>query len=192
MFTSRTPFVSVVSESGLYRFILQGRRSPTTAAFQDWVTRDVLPAIRKDGAYVMGEEKVKRGEMTEDELVLQAVSILQAKVSRLSEEKKALAAVNATLEPKAILVDQHFARLDWVPISRFARTLDGVNSNMTKRDALFHGNIPLAALVHKLIMRAQRTPFGATSRPARMMLDATSDHSEQHQDSCRALGRSGG
>jgi len=27
---------------------------PEARAFQDWVTRDVLPAIRKDGAYVMG------------------------------------------------------------------------------------------------------------------------------------------
>ena len=39
---------------------------PEARAFQDWVTRDVLPAIRKDGAYVMGEEKVKTGEMDED------------------------------------------------------------------------------------------------------------------------------
>lgn len=27
-------------------------------AFQDWVTRVALPAIRKDGVYVMGEETV--------------------------------------------------------------------------------------------------------------------------------------
>lgn len=40
--------VMLVSESGLYRFIM---RSDKAAAkpFQDWVTRDVLPAIRKDG-----------------------------------------------------------------------------------------------------------------------------------------------
>ncbi|USQ73511.1 hypothetical protein NF552_05105 [Roseomonas mucosa] len=30
---------------------------PEARQFQEWVTRDVLPAIRKDGAYVMGEEK---------------------------------------------------------------------------------------------------------------------------------------
>ncbi len=33
--------------------------------FQDWVTREVLPAVRKDGAYLMGEEKVRTGEMSE-------------------------------------------------------------------------------------------------------------------------------
>ena len=36
---------------------------PEARPFQDWVTRDVLPAVRKDGAYIMGEEKVRTGEM---------------------------------------------------------------------------------------------------------------------------------
>ena len=38
---------------------------PEDKKFQDWVTRDVLPAIRKDGAYIMGEEKVASGETSE-------------------------------------------------------------------------------------------------------------------------------
>ena len=36
--------------------------------------------------YVMGEEKVKTGEMSEDEFVLKAMTMLQGKVSRLSTE----------------------------------------------------------------------------------------------------------
>ncbi|MEH6564891.1 MAG: BRO family protein [Halopseudomonas sp.] len=51
----------VVSESGLYKLIMRSDK-PQAHAFQNWVTRDVLPAIRKDGAYVMGEEKVAAGE----------------------------------------------------------------------------------------------------------------------------------
>lgn len=47
-----------VSESGLYKLIMRSDK-PAARAFQDWVTRDVLPAIRKDGMYVMGEEKVE-------------------------------------------------------------------------------------------------------------------------------------
>lgn len=57
----------VLSESGLYKFILRSDK-PEAKAFQDWVTRVVLPAIRKDGAYVMGEEKVATGEMSETNL----------------------------------------------------------------------------------------------------------------------------
>ena len=29
---------------------------PEAKAFQGWVTRDVLPAIRSDGGYIKGEE----------------------------------------------------------------------------------------------------------------------------------------
>jgi prophage antirepressor-like protein len=63
-------------------------KNPTIKKFQDWVTKDVLPAIRKDGAYVMGEEKVRTGEMSEDEFVLKAMTMLQGKAQRFCEEGK--------------------------------------------------------------------------------------------------------
>lgn len=47
----------IISESGLYKLIMRSDK-PEARAFQDWVTKTVLPAIRKDGAYIMGEEKV--------------------------------------------------------------------------------------------------------------------------------------
>ena len=50
----------IISESGLYRLVMRSRK-PVAREFQDWVVRDVLPAIRKDGGYVMGEEKVRTG-----------------------------------------------------------------------------------------------------------------------------------
>ena len=60
--------MKLVSESGFYKLVLRSTK-PEATDFQDWVTRVVLPAIRKDGGYVMGEEKVAAGEMSEDELV---------------------------------------------------------------------------------------------------------------------------
>lgn len=50
----------LMTESGLYKVLFQSRK-PEARAFQDWVTRVVLPAIRKDGGYIMGEEKVATG-----------------------------------------------------------------------------------------------------------------------------------
>ncbi len=50
--------VSIVSESGLYKLVLRSDK-PEAKPFQDWVTKEVLPAIRKDGAYIKGEEKVQ-------------------------------------------------------------------------------------------------------------------------------------
>lgn len=44
----------LISESGLYKLIMRSDK-PQARDFQDWVTRVVLPAIRKDGAYIMGE-----------------------------------------------------------------------------------------------------------------------------------------
>jgi prophage antirepressor-like protein len=37
-----------ITESGLYKLVLRSDKD-RAKEFQDWVTRDVLPAIRKDG-----------------------------------------------------------------------------------------------------------------------------------------------
>ena len=44
-----------VSESGLYALIFQSRKAEAKA-FRKWVSSTVLPAIRKTGSYVSGEE----------------------------------------------------------------------------------------------------------------------------------------
>lgn len=46
-----------ISESGLYKLIMRSNK-PEAKTFQDWVTKIVIPSIRKDGGYIMGEEKV--------------------------------------------------------------------------------------------------------------------------------------
>lgn len=77
--------VLVISESGLYKLIMRSDK-PAAKAFQDWITRIVLPPLRKDGMYVMGEEKVITGELEEAELILKVVTLLNGKVERLSSE----------------------------------------------------------------------------------------------------------
>jgi hypothetical protein len=53
--TIRTPGgdqqMSIINESGLYSLILTSRK-PEAKRFKRWVTHEVLPAIRKTGAYV--------------------------------------------------------------------------------------------------------------------------------------------
>ena len=44
--------MAVINEPGLYKVILQSRK-PEAKAFTRWVTHEVLPAIRKTGAYSM-------------------------------------------------------------------------------------------------------------------------------------------
>ncbi|PLX59586.1 Bro-N domain-containing protein [Sedimenticola selenatireducens] len=76
----------VVSESGLYKLIMRSDKAEARV-FQDWVTRDVLPAIRKDGMYIQGEEKVVTGELEVEDLIRQASERVMAKVHRLEQEK---------------------------------------------------------------------------------------------------------
>jgi prophage antirepressor-like protein len=49
LFGPNTAAVSLISESGLYKLIMRSDK-PIAATFQDWVTREVLPSIRKTGA----------------------------------------------------------------------------------------------------------------------------------------------
>ncbi len=48
----------MVSESGLYKLIMRSDK-PQAKPFQDWVTQEVLPSIRKTGSYVTGQPSLK-------------------------------------------------------------------------------------------------------------------------------------
>ena len=113
----------IISESGLYKLVMRSDR-PEARAFQDWVTKVVLPAIRKDGGYVMGEEKVATGEMSEEEFILQAMEMQRRKIERLKAERDGLV---------------HTVGKFTHTINRVARMLEGVNTNATKGDLCKEG-----------------------------------------------------
>ena len=46
------PSAILVSESGLYRLIMRSK-TPHARVFQDWVYKELLPALRKNGCYQM-------------------------------------------------------------------------------------------------------------------------------------------
>ena len=56
--------MALITESGLYKLVMRSDK-PMAKDFQNWVTRVVLPAIRKDGGYIHGEEHVISGAMSE-------------------------------------------------------------------------------------------------------------------------------
>lgn len=134
LFPGRTSHIALVNESGLYKLVMRANK-PEAKAFQDWVTRVVLPAIRKDGAYVLGEEKVATGEMDEDELVLKSMGIMQRKLERLAQEKAALQADNQRLLPAAE-VGQAVGQRSRIGVVEFARKLEGVNTMQVQKDLM--------------------------------------------------------
>lgn len=82
----------VINESGLYSIVLSitkrnKERYEKAREFKRWICGTVIPTLRKDGAYIQDEEKVANNEMSEDEFVLKAMTILQSKVERLTKER---------------------------------------------------------------------------------------------------------
>lgn len=71
----RTQETTIISERDLYRLIMRSRL-PSAEQFEDWVVGTVLPAIRKTGGYIAGEET-----MTDDEIMSRALEIAQAKIA---------------------------------------------------------------------------------------------------------------
>ena len=67
--------MTIVSEAGLYSLILRSRK-PEAKAFKRWVTHEVLPSIRKTGAYLspgMSNEQIKALVTTLEEEVYRRI-----------------------------------------------------------------------------------------------------------------------
>lgn len=91
------PNMTIINESGLYCLILSSKL-PGAKEFKHWITHDVIPSIRKTGAY-MTQETLEAAILNPDYL-LQVVTALKEE----TDKRKALEVVNATLTvDKAIL-----------------------------------------------------------------------------------------
>ncbi len=113
--------LTVVNESGLYSLILSSKLQ-TAKKFKRWVTSEVLPSIRKNGAY-----------MTNDTLeqALENPDFAIGLLTKLKEEKqlrKSLELQNAQqdqiiheLQPKATYYDLILQSNDLMPISVIAK-----------------------------------------------------------------------
>ncbi len=90
--------MTVINESGLYSLILSSKL-PNAKKFKRWVTSEVLPSIRKHGAY-MTDDTLEKALTSPDFLIELATKLKEEKEQRmfLEEEKKANA-------PKVIFAD---------------------------------------------------------------------------------------
>lgn len=102
----------LVSESGLYKLIMRSDK-PEARAFQDWVTK-VVPAIRKDCAYVKGEEKVATSEMSEDELIATALAscIKSPEVHLLLEVARGIVRAELSIGERHLVALRDLVRAD--------------------------------------------------------------------------------
>ena len=105
-----------INESNLYKLIFQSRK-PEAERFADWVTSEVLPTIRKHGAY-MTESVIERTLTDPDYLIQLATTLKEEKQKRLEAEE--------TIErnrPKVLFSDSCEVAENSILIGEFAKRL---------------------------------------------------------------------
>lgn len=91
--------LSVINESGLYAGVFCSSLE-SAKRFKHWITSEVIPSIRKNGGYIVGQET-----MSDDELLEKAVLVAQKKIA---ERDRIIAEQKAKIEadkPKTIFAD---------------------------------------------------------------------------------------
>jgi prophage antirepressor-like protein len=117
----RTQHVTVINESGLYSLILGSRKSEAKA-FKRWITHEVIPSIRKHGAY-MTPETIEKTLTDPDFIIGLATRLKEEQKARIAAETKALVLEQrvAEYEPKITYLDQILQSKDTVTITQIAK-----------------------------------------------------------------------
>lgn len=110
-----TQTMTVINESGLYSLILSSKL-PTAKKFKHWVTSEVLPAIRKHGAYMTDEKAfdVVNNKSGLADLLQQAADQLKQKDIQIEK-----------LKPKALFADSIATSNSTILVGELAKILRG-------------------------------------------------------------------
>ena len=115
---------TVINESGLYSLILSSKM-PNAKKFKHWVTSEVLPTIRKHGAYMTDEKAfdIVHNKNGLADLLQQAADQLKQKDIQIEEMK-----------PKAMLADAITASETSILVGEMAKILkkNGVNTGQNR------------------------------------------------------------
>lgn len=113
----------VINESGLYSLILSSKL-PTAKAFKRWVTSEILPSIRKYGAY-MTEQTVEKALTDPDFLIRLATELKQEQ-----EKRKNLESQIQADKPKVIFADSVTTSNTCILVGELAKILKGNGVNI--------------------------------------------------------------
>ena len=97
---------AIINESGLYSLIL-GSKLPGAKKFKRWVTSEVLPSIRKHGAY-MTDETIEQVLSDPDTIIRLATQLKEerSKNKALSQKNTELLVEKQIMQPKADYFDE--------------------------------------------------------------------------------------
>ena len=99
----RTQYPTWINESGIYSLVFSSRLE-SAKRFKRWVTSEVLPSVRKHGAYIKDQE-----ELSPEEIMARG---LRAAESIIAEKQKKIEAQAKVIEENKPKVDYYNAVLD--------------------------------------------------------------------------------
>ena len=121
----RTQLATFINESGLYALILSSKL-PKAREFKHWVTSEVLPAIRRQGGYM-----VARPEESDKVIMARAMLIMQATLERRDKEI-------ARLQPRAEYADRVLDSVSCFTTTQLAKGM-GMTAQELNRLLCLHG-----------------------------------------------------
>lgn len=112
----------VINEAGVYDLIFDSQL-PKAHEFKHWVTSEVLPTIRKHGAY-MTPQTIEKALLNPDTIIN-----LATQLKKEQEQRKQLQAENEQMKPKALFADAVSTSNSSILIGQLAKILrqNGVN-----------------------------------------------------------------
>lgn len=124
--SNRLP-VNAVSEAGLYTLVL-GSRKPEAKAFKRWITHEVIPTIRRHGAYAT--ETTIESIIADPESGIKLLQALKAEQERRREAE----AIAEAQRPKALFADAVAASDNSILVGELAKILrqNGVETGQNR------------------------------------------------------------
>lgn len=116
-----------LTESGVYKLIFKSKKKDAER-FQDWVTDEVLPSIRKHGAY-MTENTLEKALTNPDFLIQLATNLKEEQ-----EKRKALEEQNTKMKPLVLLANTFANTKDTWDLGVYSKI---INVNKLGRNNLF-------------------------------------------------------
>lgn len=117
----------LVNESGLYSLVLSSKL-PTAKKFKRWVTREVLPTIRKAGGYIPTAEAD-----SDEDILAKAVLIAQKTIDLKNQQLLAKDAQIKELEPKAQALDTFTDVEDRLLVREAAKVLSNSGTTVSEK-----------------------------------------------------------
>lgn len=122
------PNITIVSEPGLYSLVLSSRK-PQAKAFKRWITHEVIPSIRKHGAYMT--KPILQQVLNDPNSIIQLASTLLSEHQRaenlqqqVNQQNHIIAGQSAEIEemrPKVSYLDTILQNKKTVPVSIIAK-----------------------------------------------------------------------